>query len=335
LHFDLSTFDVFGTFAAGAELHMAPHEATLSPFKLAEFIRTAELTQWFSVPSVLNYMAKFDVVKLADFAALRRVLWCGEVLPTPVLSYWMRRLPHVRFTNLYGPTETTIASSFYDVRACPRDERAPIPIGAGCDGEELIVLDRDLQPVPLGVIGDLYIGGSGLSPGYWRDSEKTAAAFLHVSRDGNANYRIYRTGDLARCGEDGLLYFIGRNDTQIKSRGYRIELGEIEAALSTLPDLQESAVVAIDRSGFEGWLICCAYVPQRESLATPVSLRKELEKNVPGYMIPARWMICTTLPKNANGKIDRPKLKELFLQIENCARSQNDQCAHRKTSRFA
>jgi acyl-coenzyme A synthetase/AMP-(fatty) acid ligase len=132
-----------------------------------------------------------------------------------------------------------------------------------------------------------------------------------------------------------LLYFIGRNDTQIKSRGYRIELGEIEAALSTLPDLQESAVVAIDRSGFEGWLICCAYVPQRESLATPVSLRKELEKNVPGYMIPARWMICTTLPKNANGKIDRPKLKELFLQIENCARSQNDQCAHRKTSRFA
>jgi amino acid adenylation domain-containing protein len=333
LHFDLSTFDLFGTFAAGAELHMVPHEATLSPFKLAEFIRTAKLTQWFSVPSVLNYMAKFDVVKFGDFAALRRILWCGEVLPTPVLAYWMRRLPNVRFTNLYGPTETTIASSFYDVRACPRDERAPIPIGAACDGEELIVLDRDLQPVPLGVIGDLYIGGSGLSPGYWRDPEKTAAAFLHVSRDGNRNYRIYRTGDLARCGEDGLVYFVGRNDTQIKSRGYRIELGEIEAALSTLPDLQESAVVAIDRSGFEGSLICCAYALQRESVATPASLRKELEKNVPGYMIPARWMTRTTLPKNANGKIDRPKLKELFLQIENCAHSQNDQCA--ETNRFA
>jgi amino acid adenylation domain-containing protein len=324
LHFDLSTFDVFGTFAARAELHMVPHEATLSPFKLAELIRTAELTQWFSVPSVLNYMAKFDVVKFADFPALRRVLWCGEVLPTPVLSYWMRRLPHVRFTNLYGPTEATIASSFYDVRACPTDERAPIPIGTACGGEELIVLDGDLQPVPPGAIGDLYIGGSGLSPGYWRDPEKTAAAFLHVSRDGNANYRIYRTGDLARCGENGLLYFIGRHDTQIKSRGYRIELGEIEAALSASPDLQESAVVAIDRSGFEGWLICCAYVLQRGSLATPVSLRKELEKNVPGYMIPARWMTRSTLPKNANGKIDRPKLKELFLQAENIARSQGE-----------
>jgi amino acid adenylation domain-containing protein len=324
LHFDLSTFDVFGTFATGAELHMVPHETTLSPFKLAEFIRTAELTQWFSVPSVLNYMAKFDAVKFDDFPSLRRVLWCGEVLPTPVLSYWMRRLPHVRFTNLYGPTEATIASSFYDVLACPDDERAPIPIGTACDGEELIVLDPDLQPVPRGVIGDLYIAGTGLSPGYWRDPGKTASAFLHLSRGSNSDDRIYRTGDLARRGEDGLMYFIGRNDAQIKSRGYRIELGEIEAALSTLPDLHESAVVAIDRGGFEGWLICCAYVLQPTSLATSQSVRKELEKHIPNYMIPARWMSTTALPKNANGKIDRTKLKELFLQAENSERAQAD-----------
>jgi amino acid adenylation domain-containing protein len=324
LHFDLSTFDVFGTLAAGAQLHMVPNETTLSPFKLAEFIRTVGLTQWFSVPSVLNYMAKFDAVKFHDFPSLRRILWCGEVLPTPVLAYWMRRLPHVRFTNLYGPTEATIASSFYDVPAPPEDERSPVPIGTACDDEELIVLDHHLQPVPAGVIGDLYIGGSGLSPGYWRDPEKTAAAFLHVSRDCNTNYRIYRTGDLARRGEDGLVYFIGRTDTQIKSRGYRIELGEIEAALSALPDLQEGAVVAIDRSGFEGWLICCAYVLQPLSLATSLSVRKELEKHIPSYMIPARWMSCTVLPKNANGKIDRPKLRELFLRAENSESTQVD-----------
>jgi amino acid adenylation domain-containing protein len=316
LHFDLSTFDVFGTFAARAQLHMVPLETAISPFKLAEFIRTSELTQWFSVPSVLNYMAKFDVVKFDDFPALRRVLWCGEVLPTPVLSYWMRRLPKVHFTNLYGPTETTIASSFYDVPACPKDQREPVPIGRACDGEELLVLNQHLEPVPVGAIGDLYIGGSGLSPGYWRDPEKTATAFVHVQREGNSDHRIYRTGDLARYGEDGLVYFVGRKDTQIKSRGYRIELGEIEAALSALPELQESAVVAINRSGFEGWLICCAYVLQPGSLATPVGLRKEVEKNIPSYMIPARWMACSTLPKNANGKIDRPKLKELFLQAE-------------------
>ena len=316
LHFDLSTFDVFGTFAAGAELHMLPHEAALSPLMLAEFIRNEELTQWFSVPSVLNYMSKFDVVKFRDFPLLRRVLWCGEVLPSPVLCYWMRRLPHARFTNLYGPTETTIASSFYDVLACPTDERGSIPIGKACDGEELMILNQNLRPVSSAEIGDLYIGGVGLSPGYWRDPEKTAAAFIHDPRSDNPNDRIYRTGDLARRCADGLVYFIGRNDTQIKSRGYRIELGEIEAALSSLACLQESAVVVIDRGGFEGWLICCAYVEQPGSHSTPSGLRKELERQIPSYMIPVRWMASPALPKNANGKIDRPKLKELFLEAE-------------------
>jgi amino acid adenylation domain-containing protein len=316
LHFDLSTFDVFGTFAAGAELHMLPHEVALSPLMLAEFIRNEELTQWFSVPSVLNYMAKFDVVRFRDFPWLRRVLWCGEVLPLPVLYYWMRRLPHVRFTNLYGPTETTIASSFYDVPACPTDVRGSIPIGKACDGEELIILNQNLQPVSSAETGDLYIGGVGVSPGYWRNPDKTAAAFIHDPRTDNPNDRIYRTGDLARRDENGLLYFIGRNDTQVKSRGYRIELGEIEAALSSLAGLQESAVIVIDRGSFEGCLICCAYVQQHGSHPTPSSLRKELGKLIPSYMIPVRWMVYSALPKNPNGKIDRPKLKELFLEAE-------------------
>jgi acyl-coenzyme A synthetase/AMP-(fatty) acid ligase len=245
------------------------------------------------------------------------------VLPSPVLCYWMRRLPHVRFTNLYGPTETTIASSFYDVPACPIDERGSIPIGTACDGEELMILNQNLQPVSSAEIGDLYIGGVGLSPGYWRDPEKTDAAFIHDPRSNNPNDRIYRTGDLARRGGDGLVYFIGRNDTQIKSRGYRIELGEIEAALSSLACLQESAVAVIDRGGFEGWLICCAYVQQPGSHSTPSSLRKELEKQIPSYMIPVRWMAYPALPKNTNGKIDRPKLKELFLEAETRGSTKN------------
>jgi acyl-coenzyme A synthetase/AMP-(fatty) acid ligase len=225
-------------------------------------------------------------------------------------------LPHVRFTNLYGPTETTIASSFYDVPACPTDERGSIPIGTACDGEELMILNQNLQPLSSNEIGDLYIGGVGLSPGYWHDPEKTAAAFIQDPRSDNPNNRIYRTGDLAKRGVDGLVYFIGRNDMQIKSRGYRIELGEIETALSSLACLQESAVVVIDRGGFEGWLICCAYVQQPGWHSTPSSLRKELEKQIPSYMIPVRWMVSPALPKNANGKIDRPKLKELFLEAE-------------------
>ena len=182
LHFDLSTFDIYATLAAGAELHLVPASLGLDPKGTARFIRDRELTQWFSVPSVLTYLARFDAVAQDDFPSLERLLWCGEVLPTPVLAHWMRRLPHVRFTNLYGPTEATIASSFYDVPEVPPDESVPVPIGLPCDGESLVVLDGD-TPAPVGGIGELHIGGVGLSPGYWRDEEKTAAAFRADPRD--------------------------------------------------------------------------------------------------------------------------------------------------------
>ena len=248
---------MFGTLWAGAELHLVPPELNLLPHKLAQFIRDARLTQWFSVPSVLNLMANFDVVRQNDFPALRRVLFAGEVLPTRTLIHWMRRLPHVQFTNLYGPTETTIVSSYYTLPRCPADEREPIPIGAACGGEELMVLDEELRPVATGDMGDLYIRGVGVSPGYWRDLEKTRSVFLPWRNAAGTVDRIYKTGDLARRGADGLFHYVGRADTQIKSRGYRIELGEIETALHALPGLRESAVVAIKSEGFEGWLICC------------------------------------------------------------------------------
>ena len=313
LHFDLSTFDIFGTLSAGAELHLVPQQLSLLPHKLAQFIREARLTQWFSVPSVLNLMAKFDAVRHGDFPELRRVLWCGEAIPTPTLIYWMSRLPHVRFTNLYGPTEATIASSYHTLERCPADGREPIPIGRACDGEELLVLDARLRPVAPGEIGDLYIRGAGLSPGYWRDPEKTRSVFLLHPQGTDSGDRIYRTGDLARRGADGLFYFLGRADTQIKSRGYRIELGEIEAALHLLPGLRESAAVAIHSDGFEGWSICCAYVPAPSHDVSAESLRKNLAGYLPGYMLPSRWMRYDSLPKNANGKIDRPRLKTAFL----------------------
>jgi amino acid adenylation domain-containing protein len=312
LNFDLSIFDVFGAFAAGAELHLIPPEANLAPHRLAEMIRQRALTQWFSVPSALTYMAKFDVVRFDDFPALRRVLWCGEVLPTTSLVHWMERLRHVRFTNLYGPTETTIASSYYTVPACPADSRAPIPIGTACDGEELLVLDESLRPVPPGEAGDLWIGGAGLSPGYWRDAEKTAAAFVTRPGCGDASARIYRTGDLARVGDDGLVYFLGRADSQIKSRGYRIELGEIEAALTTIPALREAAVTAVASDGFEGTTICAAYVAAPGAAVTPAALRSQLSKLLPPYMLPTRWKAFEGFPRNANGKTDRRRLKEAF-----------------------
>jgi amino acid adenylation domain-containing protein len=315
-HFDLSTFDIFGSITAGAQLHLVPGETALLPPKLAEFIRSSELTQWFSVPSVLNYLAKFNAVQANDFPSLRRVLWCGEVLPTPALIYWMQKVPHARFTNLYGPTEATIASGYYDVPVCPTDPKEAIPIGQACRGERLLVLDQQLHPVAGTDVGDLYIEGTGLSPGYWRDPEKTSKAFLRIANVDGTETVIYRTGDLAWQDEHGMAHFVGRADTQIKVRGYRIELGEIETALNSCADLRECAVVAVQNDNFGGWMICCAYVSGENAQITPNQLREHLKRLVPGYMFPVRWSSYEALPKNANGKIDRPKLKEAFVATE-------------------
>ena len=310
LHFDLSTFDVYGSLTAGAELHIVDPALNLNPHGLARFVGEAELTQWFSVPSTMTFLTSADAVPEGGWPALRRVLFCGEVLPTPVLRHWMTRLPHAVFTNLYGPTEATIASSWHTFSETPADDTEPIPIGVPCEGEELVVLDETLAPVARGEIGDLYIAGVGLSPGYWRDEEKTDAAFVRDPAD--PERRLYRTGDLARLGDDGLLYFLGRVDSQIKSRGYRIELGEIETALNALDAIRESAVVGCESDGFEGTQIGCAYALADETRATPVDLRKQLVETLPRYMLPTRWLELDALPKNANGKIDRPRLRELL-----------------------
>ncbi|MCA9839845.1 MAG: amino acid adenylation domain-containing protein [Trueperaceae bacterium] len=312
LHFDLSTFDIYATLSAGAELHMVSPELNLLPNKLANFIRKAELTQWFSVPSTLTQMAKFNVIADQDFPQMTRLLWCGEPMPTPTLMHFMDRLPHVTFTNLYGPTEATIASSYYTVTKRPESETEAISIGVACEGEELLVLDDKLEPVEPETIGELYISGEGLSPGYWRDKEKTDAAFLADPRPGKAGNRIYRTGDLGKVDQQGLFYCLGRVDSQIKSRGYRIELGEIEAALNTLEYMKESAVVGIHVGGFEGTAICCAYALKEGQNQDKNEIQRDLVKLVPKYMIPSQWMSYSVLPKNANGKIDRKELRDRF-----------------------
>jgi amino acid adenylation domain-containing protein len=315
-HFDLSTFDVYGALSAGAELHLVAPEQSLMPRDLAALIDHERLTQWFSVPSVMSYMASFGSVPDGGFASLRRVIWCGDVLPTPVLIHWMQRVRGPTYTNLYGPTEATIASSFHTVEAPPADETASIPIGAACGGEELLVLDEQQRPVARGGTGDLFIGGAGLSPGYWRDEEKTADAFVPDPRPSENGRRIYRTGDRARLGLDGLVYFLGRQDSQIKNRGHRIELGEVEAAVNALADVREAAVVGVATGGFEGTAVCCAFASEAERPVTQADVRSALRDSLPPYMVPTRWLVLPTLPTNANGKIDRRRLRELFIEAE-------------------
>ncbi|MBV9198116.1 MAG: amino acid adenylation domain-containing protein [Solirubrobacterales bacterium] len=310
LHFDLSTFDIFGSLSSGAELHLVPGNVLL-PNQLASFIRDAQLTQWFSVPSTFAYLARGDAVGEGDYPSLERIIWCGEVLPPAVLRHWMRRVPQCSYTNLYGPTEATIASSYYTVVSVPDDKTAAIPIGTPCAGEDIRVLDEALRPVPPGEIGELYIEGAGLSPGYWRDEEKTRAAFICDPVTGR---RLYRTGDLGRRDADGLLHFVGRADSQIKSRGYRIELGEIETALTAVAGVAECAVVGVPSETFDGTAICCAWVSRPDAELNPTRLRSSLAEMLPTYMLPSRWLRLTELPKNANGKTDRPALRQRFAE---------------------
>lgn len=307
LHFDLSTMDIYGTFAAGATLHPVPPKANVNPADLAAFIRERKLTQWFSVPSALNHLVRFDVLEPGDFPHLERLVWCGEVLPTPTLISLMSKIPHAEFTNLYGPTEATIASSWFQVADRPADPTAEIPIGRACAGEELHVLTPTGSPAATDEIGELYIEGVGLSPGYWRDVEKTTSTFR---TDLIAGRRLYNTGDLARRRADGELIFVGRSDTQVKSRGYRIELGEIEAALRVVDGVVDSAVVAIDAGGFDGVTICGAYVASET--VKPGRIRNGLGATIPRYMVPQRWLRFDELPKNVNGKVDRPALRAAF-----------------------
>ncbi len=314
LHFDLSTFDLYGAFAAGGAVHLVPPKLNLFPKGLIGFMRDRRLTQWFSVPSVLTYLTRFDAVEDGDFPELKRLIWCGEVFPTPSLISWMQKLPHSTFTNLYGPTEATIASSYYTMPAIPHDPHASVPIGKACGGEEMLILGDDLEPLPKGGTGDIYIAGAGVTDGYWRDNAKTEAAFrssIHPSA--GTGKRIYRTGDLGYVGEDDQIHFVGRADSQIKSRGHRIELGEIETALSSLPEIGQVAVVAIEID-FGSYTICCAYAPDDGYDPSPKEIKARLSALVPRYMVPVRWQKMDTMPSNANGKVDRVALSAMFRE---------------------
>ncbi len=323
LTFDLSVFDIFATFGACAELHLVPKRVRLLPHAVARFIQERELTLWFSVPSQLAYVARFDGLGSDDLCTLRHVVWCGDVLPTPSLLYWKERLSGVTFTNLYGPTEATVASSYYTVASDFDDPTAVIPIGHACDGEELLVLDEDLMSLPEGVAGDIYIGGVGLSPGYWRDPVRTQEVFVTDPRSSNGPERLYRTGDRGRRGPEGVVEFLGRADFQIKTAGYRVEPAEVERAVLALSAVTSCVVVAVTVDDFSGSAVGCVYVPSPEAALHAAEMKKRLVDALPAYMVPSRWRAVDELPLDGRGKVDRVRAR-MLLEDAPDARSTGD-----------
>jgi acyl carrier protein len=239
----------------------------------------------------------------AGMKGIQRMMVGGEALPPP-LARELNELIAGRVMNMYGPTETTIWSA---VHVLDKQHEGPVPLGRPLANQSLYVLDRRQQPLPVGVPGELVIGGKGVVRGYLHRPELTAERFLTHPFQGAAGGRVYRTGDLARLTEDGMVEFLGRLDHQVKVRGYRIELGEIEAALLANPAVREAVVVA--REDVPGDVRLVGYLVAAGGEAIVQNeLREQLRERLPEFMVPAHLVVIDAMPQTPNGKIDRKAL---------------------------
>ncbi|MGH3072857.1 MAG: amino acid adenylation domain-containing protein [Gaiellaceae bacterium] len=304
LHFDLSVLDLFVAARAGAALVLVPGQLSLFPAELGRWIRDSGITVWYSVPSILTLLVLRGKLAETTLPALRTLLFAGEVFPTKYLHQLMQLLPHVRFANLFGPTETNVCT-WYEV---PRWEGEPplsIPIGKPASGDEIFAVLKDGSLATTGEVGELYVRGPSVMQGYWGDRERTAATLLPDWGDDRTGYPTYRTGDLARLDENGDWIFLGRRDSQIKSRGYRIELGDIEAALSLHPAIVECAVVPIPDEIITNRIK--AYVVARGDVAEDDLVTFVCDR-LPRYMAPELFEFRDELPRSSTGKVDRRAL---------------------------
>ncbi|HEY0173923.1 MAG TPA: amino acid adenylation domain-containing protein [Pyrinomonadaceae bacterium] len=300
--FDFSVWEILGTLAAGARLVIPEPGIQRDPARLVSLIQSAGVTVIHFVPSLLNaFLAQEGV---GQCRGLRLVLAGGEALPFELQERFFASLP-AKLVNQYGPTEASIDVTFWD---CERDSQTRrVPIGRPNANNRVYVLDRHLQPVPVGVGGELYIGGAGVGRGYWSRPGLTAEKFLPDPYGSEPGARMYRTGDLARFVQDGALEFLGRVDHQVKVRGFRIELGEIEAALAECAAVAEAAVLFREEPGGERRVV--AYVVPRPGHDFNVmQLREDLGRSLPDHMIPAAFVRMEAMPLLPSGKLDRNAL---------------------------
>lgn len=304
-HFDLSILDLFVPVMHGAALVLVAHDAGKDPGRLAPLIAEQRLTVWYSAPSILALLAEHGALGSHDCSSLRLVLFAGEVFPVKHLRRLQQQLPHARYFNLYGPTETNVCTFHEIPLPVPDDRVAPYPIGVTCAHLASRITDRDGHEVPPGAEGELSISGPGVMLGYWERPAQTANAFS-VDDDGR---RWYRTGDVVVDEGDGILTFRGRRDRMIKKRGYRVELGEIEACLYRHPEVREAAVVA--RENDEGVKVQAFVTSTTGERLSVIGLKQYCAERLPLYMVPDGFTFLPLLPKTSTDKISYERLKEL------------------------
>lgn len=326
LCFDLSVYDIFGLLAAGGSIRVVPSDDVRDPEALLNILCHEPITFWDSAPPALQQLAGFfpKVQESNCHPQLRLVFMSGDWIPVTLPDLLKITFPGVEVISLGGATEATVWSNYYPIGRVESHWKS-IPYGKPIQNAQYYILDDYLNPCPIGVTGQLYIGGECLASGYLHQPELTAQKFIPNPFKNNSEARLYKTGDLARYFSDGNIEFLGRIDHQVKIRGFRIELGEIESVLTQHDSVQETVVIA--REDEPGNKRLVAYVVlNSESATTMNELRRFLQEKLPEYMIPSAFVAIAHIPLTPNGKVDRralpipdqrPELEKAFVAPSN------------------
>ncbi|MGG4499221.1 amino acid adenylation domain-containing protein [Paenibacillus polymyxa] len=295
--FDASTFEIWGTLLNGGQLYVVNHDTILDAAKFKQAMNKYRINTMFMTTALFNQHSQQDI---EVFASLKELLVGGDVMSVPHANRVLKEYPHLRLSNVYGPTENTTFSTTYEIM---EPQTQGVPIGRPIDHSTVYVVNRSLKLQPVGAWGELLLGGDGVALGYLNRPELTAEKFIE-SPFWPGEY-CYRTGDLVRWRADGVLEYKGRMDEQVKIRGYRIELGEVETRLSTIAGVKESVVIV--RQDDHGQKQLCAYFVTDSELSAS-DLRNALSQDLPSYMVPSYFVQLSRLPLTLNGKVDRRAL---------------------------
>jgi amino acid adenylation domain-containing protein len=312
LCFDLSVYDIFGLLAAGGSIQVVSDQDIREPEQLLRLLYEKPITFWDSAPAMLQQLVPFFPAAQANpqISSLRLVFLSGDWIPVTLPDMLRATFPSAHVISLGGATEATVWSNYYPIGVVDPQWNS-IPYGKPIQNAQYYILDQQLNPCPIGVPGDLYIGGECLASGYANEPTLTAEKFIPDPFRSEPGATLYKTGDRARFWPDGTMEFLGRRDHQVKIRGFRVELGEIEAVLSQHPAVRDAVVVARATDRFRRDIYLAAYVIAHPRQTLDVAeLRRYVQKRLPEYMTPGAFVILDEIPVTANGKVDRKALPE-------------------------
>ena len=308
--FDFSVWELWGALLAGGSLLVVPYWLSRSPEAFYDLLASRQVTVLNQTPSAFRSLTRVAATRAPDSElALRLVIFGGEALESQGVQFWLERQAGPQLVNMYGITETTVHVTSSQLRTADLGAAAGSRIGRPLADLQAYVLDAGMQPVPIGVPGELYIGGAGVARGYLKRPDLTAERFVPDPWGQQPGSRLYKTGDVARFRPDGTLEYLGRNDGQVKIRGFRIEVGEIEAVLSQHPLIREAVVLAReDRPGDKSLVAYVVAHAGNDQAPSSSELHGYLQARLPAYMLPAAFVFLSALPVIPNGKVDRRAL---------------------------